>query len=84
MVDKYRKIVEFWVEKFVEDKDVYDIDVKEQDNNILINISINNEYMGKIIGKNGNLITSIRSIINSISKLDNLFVKVIVRERENG
>lgn len=84
MVDKYRKIVEFWLEKFVEDKNVYDIDVKDQDNNILINISINNEYMGKIIGKNGNLITSIRSIINSISKLDNLFVKVIVRERENG
>ena len=36
--------------------------------------------MGKIIGKNGNIITNLRNLVNSISKKDKKNVKIVVKD----
>ena len=54
---------------------------KELSNNsVEVCICINKADMGKIIGKNGNIITNLRNLVNSISKKDKKNVKIVVKD----
>ena len=49
----------------------------EEDNTIQIEVLISNDDMGKVIGKNGKIINSIRTIVQASSSLeDNKKVKI--------
>lgn len=79
-MNKYQNILEFWLNEFVGDKELYNIEINEERNNITINVYVKKEYIGRIIGKNGNIITSIRNLINSISKKDKKNAKIIIKD----
>lgn len=81
MKEYYLDIVRYWVEKLVEDKNSYNINAKEVDKNIIIDVEINKENIGKVIGKNGKIITSIRNLVNSISNKDKLDITIKVNEK---
>lgn len=78
MSDYYKELVTFWVDKLVKIENIYQITASGE-KNILINIEIDKDNIGKIIGKNGKIITSIRTLISSIANKnkDNVVIKVI-------
>lgn len=75
----YEKLVEFWASEYI-DNNNYQIEIQKLENNITITIKLEKQYMGKIIGKNGNIITSLRNLVNSISNKDNKKVKILVKD----
>ena len=79
IMNKYLNIVSFWVDELVNDKEKYNITSEENGKNITIFVDVEEDCIGKVIGKNGNIITSIRNLINSISKIDKKNIKIIVK-----
>ena len=71
----YKEIVKFWLEQLLHNEVNYEISTKGG-KNILIDIL---ENIGKIIGRNGKLITCIRNLVSSISNKsrENVVIKVI-------
>ena len=61
----YKEIVKFWLEQLLHNEVNYEISAKGG-KNILIDILVDKENIGKIIGRNGKLITCIRNLISSI------------------
>jgi predicted RNA-binding protein YlqC (UPF0109 family) len=52
------------------------IDMIERNNNILIEITVNPEDVGKIIGKQGRIIKAIRTVVKACAIRDNKKVSV--------
>ena len=71
-MNKYLNIVSFWVDELVNDKEKYNITSEENGKNITIFVDVEEDCIGKVIGKNGNIITS-------ISKIDKKNIKIIVK-----
>ncbi len=57
------KLLQHIVECLVTDVDAISIERRDDDLGILLLLSVAKEDMGRIIGKNGNIIQSIRSIL---------------------
>ena len=73
------ELTKFIVLGLVEDKDSVEIEEVNEDNSILINVKVSDSDMGKLIGRDGKIINSIRTIIQEASSLrDSKFVKVEV------
>ena len=74
----YKEMVKFWLEQLLQKEVKYEINTKGG-KNILIDIIVDKENIGKIIGRNGKLITCIRNLISSISNKnkENVLIKVI-------
>ena len=74
----YKEMVKFWLEQLLQNEVKYDISAKGG-KNILIDIIVDKENIGKIIGRNGKLITCIRNLISSIlnKNKENVVIKVI-------
>ena len=75
------KLTETMIKKIVSDTE--SVSVKEfeteEENTIQIEVLISNDDMGKVIGKNGKIINSIRTIVQASSSLeDNKKVKINV------
>ena len=75
------KLTESIIKKLVADPD--SVSVKEfttdEENTIQIEVLISSDDMGKVIGKNGKIINSIRTIVQASSSLeDNKKVKINV------
>lgn len=79
MNDKYVNIIKFLLNKFGIIDESYKLDCENEDNNIYITVHLKDDMIGKVIGKNGNLIASIRNIVNDISKKDKVFVKITIK-----
>ena len=74
-------LTETMIKKIVSDPE--SVSVKEfeteEENTIQIEVLISNDDMGKVIGKNGKIINSIRTIVQASSSLeDNKKVKINV------
>ena len=74
-------LTETIIKKIVSDQE--SVSVKEfeteEENTIQIEVLISNDDMGKVIGKNGKIINSIRTIVQASSSLeDNKKVKINV------
>ena len=75
------KLTETIIKKIVSDPESVSIKEfeTEEENTIQIEILISNDDMGKVIGKNGKIINSIRTIVQASSSLeDNKKVKINV------
>lgn len=81
MGNYYYELVNFWIEKLVDNKKNYEIKVIQNKKDILIEIYVKKEYIGKVIGRNGKLITSIRNLIGSIQKNKKETITIKVLER---
>ena len=81
-MSKYFDTVNFLVENLVEDKSSFHLESNEKGKNIFIKIIVNEVNMGKLIGKNGRIITSIRTLTSSIAKKENKIVKIEIKKAE--
>jgi predicted RNA-binding protein YlqC (UPF0109 family) len=77
----YTPIVEYCVKKLVAEPDQVEIDVKQQRNMTQIEIEVAPNDVGKVIGRNGRVINTLRHVINMVAAKDRdkVFVKVIAR-----
>ncbi len=79
-MSRYFEMTDFLVENLLEDAGDYTIESNEKGRFINILINVKKDSMGKIIGKNGRVITSLRTVISSIAKKDRKIVKIEVKE----
>ena len=61
------QLIRFIVEKLVDNKDAININIKEEDSAVIIELSVAQEDVGKVIGKNGKVAQALRSILHSAS-----------------
>ena len=74
-------VTETIIKKLVSDPESVSVKefAPEEENTIQIEVLISNDDMGKVIGKNGKIINSIRTIVQASSSLeDNKKVKINV------
>lgn len=71
-----KELVEFIVNKLVDDKDAVSVEVSEQEKetNILVRVSEND--LGKIIGRSGRVANSIRTVVRTSARKQNKRVNV--------
>ncbi|MBE7073708.1 MAG: KH domain-containing protein [Clostridiales bacterium] len=62
-----KEVVEYIVKSLVIDKDAVKVAETEDETGSVINVSVAESDMGRVIGKSGNIASSIRTIIKSIS-----------------
>ena len=69
----------YWDEEMLEP-----VEENEEDNQIIINAYVSNEDMGRVIGKDGKIINSIRTILQASSYMqNNISVKLNVLEKKD-
>lgn len=72
------EFLKFVVENLVQHKEDIQIERTEDDLGVLLTLKVNKEDMGVVIGKSGNIVTSIRSLLkivgNKVGKRVNLKV----------
>ncbi|MFC1842102.1 KH domain-containing protein [Candidatus Dependentiae bacterium] len=71
-----KKIVEYMVKALVQNPDQVLITEKKDNARILFEIHVDQGDLGRVIGKNGRTIKSIRSIAGLVSKERNIYVDV--------
>ena len=79
-MSKYFETVNFWLENLLDSNGSYTIESNEKGKFIEITINVIKEDIGKIIGKNGRIISSLRVLISSIAKKEKKIVKIEVKE----
>lgn len=71
-----KEILELVVKNLVDDKDSVSINEVKNDKNIVFQVKVASSEMGKIIGKQGRVAKSIRSIIKAIAIKEHVRVNV--------
>ena len=79
-MSKYFETVNFWLENLLEANGNYTIESNEKRKMIDIVINVSKEDIGKVIGKNGRIIRSLRVLISSIAKKEKRTVRIEVKE----
>ena len=79
-MSKYFETVNFWLENLLDSTGNYTIESNEKGKHVDIVINVVQEDMGKIIGKNGRIITSLRVLMSSIAKKEKKVIKIDVKE----
>lgn len=77
----YKELLEYIVKSLVEHKDKVGINEEERDEKLILKLNVDKEDMGRIIGKQGRIIRSIREIINSYAMKNSQKVFVDVEEK---
>ena len=80
-MSKYFEKVDFWVENLLDSTENYTVESNEKGKFVDITINVMRDDMGKIIGKNGRIITALRVLMSSIGKKDRKSVKIEVKEQ---
>lgn len=80
-MSRYFETVNFWVENLLDSTENYTIESNEKGEYVDITINVAKEDMGKVIGKNGRIITSLRVLISSLAKKEKKVVKIEVKEQ---
>ena len=79
-MSRYFEMTDFRMENLLDDTGDYTIESNEKGKFINILVNVKKESMGKIIGKNGRVITSLRTLVSSVAKKDKKIVKIEVKE----
>ena len=79
-MNKYFETVNFWLENLLESNGSYTIESNEKGKFVDITINVTKDDMGKVIGKNGRIITALRVLMSSVAKKDRKSVKIEVKE----
>jgi uncharacterized protein len=58
-----KEFMEFILTSLIEDKDQLELSVKTDDLGVLVSIKVSDNDMGKIIGKNGQTIQALRTLL---------------------
>ena len=79
-MSKYFETVYFLVENLLDSTESYTIESNEKGKFVDITINVTKDDMGKVIGKNGRIITALRVLMSSLAKKDRKSVKIEVKE----
>ena len=79
-MSRYFEMTDFWMENLLDDTGDYTIESNEKGKFINILVNVKKESMGKIIGKNRTVITSLRTLVSYVAKKDKKIVKIEVKE----
>ncbi len=79
-MSKYFETVNFWLENLLESNGNYTIESNEKGKIVDIVINVDKEDIGKVIGKNGRIISSLRVLVSSMAKKEKKTVKIEVKE----
>ena len=79
-MSRYFEMTDFWMENLLDDTGDYTIESNEKGKFVNILVNVKKESMGKIIGKNGRVITSLRTLVSSVAKKDKKIVNIEVKE----
>lgn len=81
---KLKELTEAIILKLVKNTEAVSVEENEEDNQIIINAYVSNEDMGRVIGKDGKIINSIRTILQASSYMqNNINVKLNVLEKKD-
>lgn len=81
---KLKELTEAIILKLVKNTEAVSVEENEEDNQIIINAYVSNDDMGRLIGKDGKIINSIRTILQASSYLqNNINVKLNVFEKKD-
>ena len=79
-----KEFTETIILKLVKNTEAVSVEENEEDNQIIINAYVSNEDMGRVIGKDGKIINSIRTILQASSYMqNNISVKLNVLEKKD-
>ncbi len=74
-----KELTEFIIKSIVNDTENVEVVVDENDKTIVVNIKVSEDDKGKVIGRGGKVINSIKTLLQESSSLTNeKFVKVEV------
>ena len=76
----YRDLVEYLIKCLVDSKEDVEISEEEIADRLVIKVKVANADMGRIIGKEGRIIKSIREIVRAYSAKENTKVSVDIVE----
>ena len=78
-----QELVKYLVTSLVENKNDVEIQTKEEENAVVLTAFVNGEELGKVIGHNGKIANSIRTIVKSanIQCEKKVVVKFAAREQ---
>lgn len=81
---KLKELTEVIILKLVKNTEAVSVEENEEDNQIIINAYVSNDDMGRVIGKDGKIINSIRTILQASSYMqNNINVKLNVLEKKD-
>lgn len=79
-----KELTETIILKLVKNTEAVSVEENEEDNQIIINAYVSNEDMCRVIGKDGKIINSIRTILQASSYMqNNISVKLNVLEKKD-
>lgn len=78
----YKNLLEYIVKNLVQNPDDVEITESVEEMKTVLNLKVNKADMGRVIGKEGRIIRSIREIIYAYSMKDSKKVSVNVEEKE--
>lgn len=64
------ELVEYIVKSLVENKDAVSVAIEESEEETIVRVNVADEDMGRVIGKNGKVASSIRTIVKSFAGKD--------------
>ena len=76
----YRDLVEYLVKALVDNVDKVYVTETKDDKRTIITVKVETEDMGRVIGKDGRIIKSIREIVRAYSAKNNERVSVDIEE----
>lgn len=79
-MSKYFETVNFWLENLLEKDSNFTIESNERGKMVEITINVDKNSIGKVIGKNGRIITSLRTLVSSIAKKEKKIIKIEVKD----
>ena len=76
----YKDLIEYLVKSLVDNKDAVVLTESEEDGKIIIKVKVESADMGRVIGKDGRIIKSIREIVRAYSAKNHEKVSVDIEE----
>lgn len=84
MAEKDQEFVEYVVKAFVDNPDDVKVERKVDEMGVLIELSINPEDMGKVIGKEGRTAKALRTLLRVLGAKNNSRINLKITEPEGG
>ncbi|MBR6641136.1 MAG: KH domain-containing protein [Clostridia bacterium] len=76
----YKELIEYLVKSLVDNKDAVVLTEAKEDTKTVITVKVDSKDMGRVIGKDGRIIKSIREIVRAYSAKNNDKVVVNIEE----
>ena len=80
-MEKIENLVKFVVEQFAEHKDKIEYKVEEKETAIELTVLLEEEDMGKVIGKQGKIAKALRTLVKAFTPRDSKKYLIEIKEK---